>query len=237
MVAHVLERDRRTHVFHEFSSLSSKSPDGLRLDPMSDVIRTVQSTKAPIVVAKPLVESQRIRPILDSFEHGCAVWIHRAVDDVVSSNLERWGDDNGDRDLQPILDADPNNWRSESASPQTIEMVRARTRQPMQRHDAAALFWLARNQLFFDQDLGSDRRVLAISYEDLTGEPRRGFDRILGLLGSSGPPDRALSIVSADSVGKGRVAEVSSDIRAMCDQMRERLLAAGVADGPASGRR
>ena len=56
---------------------------------------------------------------------------------------------------------------------------------------AAVLFWVVRNQLYFD--LGLDRRddVLLVSYDDFVAEPEVQMRRLCAFIGS-GLPARAV---------------------------------------------
>ena len=107
LLTKVFERDGRTRVFNEFSALASPDdPEGLRLDDVDvDVVRLrLSRCREPLIVAKPLVESQRLDTLLRQLDNASALWIFRDYRDVVSSNITRWGISNGTADIRPIFE-------------------------------------------------------------------------------------------------------------------------------------
>ena len=111
------DKDLNTRCFGETSELSSlDAKDGLRLNPLPVIKREFDNVRASFIVAKPLVESQNLPQLLDYFENSKAIWIFRHYKDVASSNLNFLGLDNGIKDLKPIVENEPGNWRAEKVS-------------------------------------------------------------------------------------------------------------------------
>jgi hypothetical protein len=97
-------------------------------------------------------------------------------------------------------------------------------RDDMSEHEANAVMWYLRNALFFD--LGSNERsdVLLVRYEDLVNAPQEHFERIFGFIGLRVPAGAVAAIRS--STGTRRTfPEISRDIRELCEDVHERLLA------------
>ena len=89
--------------------------------------------------------------------------------------------------------------------------------------DAAALFWWARMQLYFEQHLDQHPSVMLSRYEDLVLNPARTMRRTYAFLGRAYPGDHIVKDVNAQSVGKGRVSKLTPAVDQLCGQMLERL--------------
>ena len=84
----------------------------------------IATDRPPLIVAKPLVESQNVRDILDWAPEARAIWIYRDFRDVAASNPEYFGGDKGHRDLAHILATDDANWRLQNMDPDDVEKIR-----------------------------------------------------------------------------------------------------------------
>ena len=220
----VFERDLNVKVYRESSELSSlDTVEKVRLNPLPSVREQIERHRLPLVVFKPLVESQRARELMAAFPGAKVLWAYRHYQDVAASNLKAFGMDNGKRDLQPFLAGDPDNWRSQNSSVETRETVRRFYSDDMNPFDAAALFWWARMQLYFEQGLDRDPNVLLSRYEDLVTNPAHTMRRTYAFLGRPYPGDHIVKDVNAQSVGKGRVSKLSSEVDALCAAMLARL--------------
>ena len=118
-----------------------------------------------VVAAKPLVESDRAVELMDAAAPVKAVWMLRHYRGVAQSSLRRFGESNSFEDLQPFCD--PTRWTGgpEVPSRETRETVTELMHEGLAPLDAAALFWWARNQLYFEQQLWRDERIRIIRYE------------------------------------------------------------------------
>jgi len=236
LLTHIFERDRDSRVFGEWSRLSSQDADeGLRLNSLDDVGRTFSQVKFPLIVAKPLVESQRIRELLGCFGNSTALWLFRHYSDVASSNLAEFGLENGVNDLRPIVDAAPGNWRSEGVSEETRAEVRRLFREDMSAVDAAALFWYTRNRLFFDLELADHPGIMMLRYEHFVSDPVTVMNDVYEFIGRPFPGPHVVEEVRASSVGKGKRIELSDDVRALCEDLHLRLIDEHAARGQRVG--
>ena len=215
--------DKDTVVYREGSSLSSQDPLGLRLDPIEDVAKKIRENRAPLVVLKPIVDSQNARQFLEAMPEAKSIWLYRNYRDVVSSNLRKFGERNGINDIRSIAQNDPNNWRSENVSDYTRSIVQTYFSEDMPPNDAAALFWYVRNQLFFEQDLDGNSRVLLVRYSDFVTNPAETMPRIYKFLGRPYPGDHINREVHDLSVGKGKEVMLSIEIEDLCQSQLERL--------------
>jgi len=223
----IFDRDPGAQVFDEFSVLSSDDRvEGLRLNAIEEVRERFQRSPAHLIVAKPLVESQRLAALLDEFEDSRAVWMFRRYTDVINSNMKRFGLDNGFHDLQPIFDGDETNWRAEGLEPDVVTTIRSFDRAKLSRTDAAALFWYARNSLLFKNGLERDERVRVCRYETLVTRPEEVIRNLYRFFEHPQPEEVDLAHgIETSSLGKGSGVTLAPEIEALCESMHERLLA------------
>ena len=224
MMHHLLRLDRAAVTYDEISPLSSGDPvEGLRWNPLPEVRARIAADRAPLVVTKPLVESQRLSELLDLFDETRAIWMYRDFRDVVRSNVAFFADGTSHADVAPVLGGDGPSWKAENQDPETVAVVADLYRPDRSPHDAAALFWYLRNRLFLSQDLAGDARVRLCRYEDLVGDPGAVMRGAYRFIGRPYPGDRIVSDVSARSVGRGRDVEISDDIADVCKRLLDRL--------------
>lgn len=239
MLHHLFRLDPDTVTYDEVSPLSTRDPQHLRLDPPGKVRRRIDAARAPFVVLKPLVESQNLPDLLDWFPAARAIWIYRDYRAVAASNLRHFGERNGFDDLEPILAGDATDWRAEHLAPADAAQVRRAAAGPLGAHDAAALFWWARNSLYFSLGLVSDPRVALCRYEDLVTSPAAVMRRAYAFVGREYPGDAIVKDVLTGSKDRGRDLPLDDGVRALCEGMLARLDAARalVPDAPAAAGR
>ncbi len=220
----VFERDLQARIYRETSELTSGDTlEHVRLNPLPAVKARLARDKAPLIVLKPLVESQRVHELTAAFPGAKVLWQYRHYQDVASSNLKAFGADNGLKDLRPFVHNDPDNWRSQHSTAETRDTIRRFFREDMNPYDAAALFWWARSRLYFDLGLDGDSDVLLCRYEDLATDPAATMRRIYAFLGRPFPGDHIVRDVHPQSVGKGRVSRLSPEVDALCADLLARF--------------
>lgn len=218
MLMQILEASYETDVFHENDerAFSTYMMRDLR------IIRSlVTGSRAPVVVVKALHEAHKLTELLDTFAPATGFWMVRYFDDSVNSMLKRWP---GIRNMIEALVEDRNaaDWRGRGMTDETHAVVRAHYRPDISDATANALFWYYRNQLFFDQGLDHDPRVLAIDYEELVGGPDAQVEKIATFTGIP-CTDKMRRISHSESVRKSIPPDISADVRALCDAMHRRL--------------
>lgn len=223
LLTRIFVRDLLSIVYRESSKLSSNDPLKLRLNPLPTVKDEVGKHHAELIVAKPLVESQNASEILDFFPTGHVLWAYRDYKDVAASSLKAFGDDVGISDIRPFLENDQTNWRSQNASEKTQSIIRECFSEDMNKHDAAALFWFARNQLFFEQGLHQHPRVTMLRYEDFATDPPKAIAQIYHFLNRDFPGKHILKEVHAKSVKKGTSVQLSPEIEHLCQELYQKL--------------
>jgi hypothetical protein len=224
LLTEIFERDFDTRVYGEFSKLSSKSSiDKIRLKPLHLVKCEIEKNRAPFIILKPLVETQNLPNLLGYFHNSKALWVFRDYRDVTLSNLSRWGFKRGIKDLRPIVENQAQNWRSENVSHETREVIRKFFSEDMNPYDAAALFWFARNRLFFELNLSIHSNVMMCKYEDLVENPRDIMKAIYRFVGIPYPSDRVFAHVHSNSKGRGKSVHISPSIDLLCKGLFEEL--------------
>lgn len=221
MLGDLFERDLRATLFSEDSAITGFGGDRLRLKPIDEVQRIFRRCRTPLVVAKPLVESQHTRRLLQRIERSKAIWAFRDYRDVVASNLQRFHRQR--ENLRPVVDGDESDWRAEHVSGQTRAIVRHFYSPRMSRADAAALQWYTRNVLFFELDLDTHCDVLLCKYEDLVAHPQSTWRGVYEFLHLAPPQAEVLEAVDAQSVGRGRQVRLSLEVDELCQSLQQRL--------------
>jgi hypothetical protein len=218
MLMDVLERSFATDVIHErdrraFERYQMREPEVVRA--------LVERSRAGHFIIKSLCELQHLRRLMENFAPARTVWIVRDYNDVVNSMRVSFG--NQARQVKRIAtDRDSDGWQGQGMSDATHAMVRERVHPEISDTSAAALIWFFRNQLFFDQGLEQDPRVLLVRYESLVTDPVVEFQRIFVFLGLDYRPWHSRKVV-ANSIRKAHEPEIEAPIRELCDAMTARF--------------
>ena len=224
MMQNIFDKDLNTRCFHEFSEISSNDTvGGIRLNSLELVKKEFSTVKAPLIVLKPLVESQNVPELLSYFDNSLVVWMFRNYKDVALSNIKRFGINNGINDLRPIVNNEPNNWRSEKVSQHVRATISKYFSEDMSPYDAAVLFWFARNSIFFDLELEKNLRVMMCSYEDFVLDPENYIRKIYQRLEQPYPEMNITAEVHSKSRKKGKDIELSPQIQQLALEMQDEL--------------
>jgi hypothetical protein len=223
LMSRLFDGDRDCRVFGEFSALSAVGKDGIRLNPLPDVAAVVSRVPAPLVVMKPLVETQRVRTLLNYFPNAKGLFMYRRYADVASSDLKKFGERNAIDNIRPIALGDTHNWRSAGASAAVRAKIAHFFSDDMNPNDAAALFWFARNQLYYDLELASHSEVMLCRYEHLATDPSAVLQRVYEFVGVACPDLTHTRQVYSSSVSKGKSLELLPEVRELCEQLQARL--------------
>lgn len=234
LMLEVFDEDTRTLSFPEFSVVSGVGEGGIRLRPLPEVNALIERRRAPITVLKPLVESQHAPRLLDGLANARGVWMFRGFESVAASNVGYFGADNSERDLRLLLTNDPPNWRGEVVPDAVRAVLEKHYASDMSPYDAAALFWWARNHLFFD--LGLDQRpdVFLCEYEALVADPPGVMHSIYEFCGLDPPGRDTTSRIHSGARDRGASSPISEEVRAVCEELQARLATCSHASGAAA---
>jgi sulfotransferase family protein len=223
LMLQIFDNDLNTKTFGEFSKLSNIDEDKIRLNPLPLVEKDLQKVRVPLIILKPLVETQNILKLLEYFDDCKALWMYRDYKDVVSSNLHVFGINRGSNDLLPIVENDSKNWRSEKVSTDVREVILTHFSEDMNPHDAAVLFWYARNSIYFELGLDQNPDVLLCKYEDLVRYPEKVVKSIYGTLNQNYPGPDILKKISSKSLKKGQDVKLSPEIDLLAKELLDKL--------------
>jgi hypothetical protein len=224
MMTEIFSRDADAKVFGEYSVLSGQDRrDRLRLAPLDVVAGRLRRSRYPLIVMKPLVESQRADELLSALPHARALWLYRDVADVARSNLNLFGQENGIRNLERLLSARAGDWRGERVPGEIRKVIQSHFSTSMDPLDAAALFWWARNSLYFALGLDERSDVLPVRYESVVLRPWETMASIYEFAGRRFPGEGLIDHVSTESVGRESTSRLSSPVQSLCLSMLERL--------------
>lgn len=198
----------------------------LRPDPV--VAALVRRSRHRLVVVKPLLDAHRVVGLLDDLGLSPApraVFAFRDVDGCVRSHLEKFGSESLEA-LQDIA-ADPASprWQTQGLSEDSRRLLRETDWAAMTPPDGAALVWLVRNRMFFEQGLDRRADVQPLSYDALVRAPEPVVRRLCAFLDVR-PVPAMLAQVDGRSLRRPPHFALHPTVRALCDEMGARLDAA-----------
>jgi hypothetical protein len=223
MLLRVLDRSPQIQVYGEGNKRAFDEAARIR---SADTLRTViNNSTRPIVILKPLNDTQRIDEILDTHSDGKAIWMYRHYEDVVNSLVTKWGDAQL-KHLQEIASGVYSGSGSralgENMTEENLAIVREFCNEDLSAESAAALIWYLRNSLFFDLQLDARSNVLLCNYEDMVKKPEHGFRRVFGFI--EGDLSSAYyADVFSSSIGKNQAPAIDAAILRLCEDMESRL--------------
>jgi len=224
MLLNIFKKNANVKTYGEFSELSNRDKGyGIRLNPLPVVEDQISNDKEKLIVLKPLVESQNVLDLLGYFKDSKAIWMYRHYKDVALSNLNKWGINNGIKDIAPIYNNEPGNWRSENLPNAIRKTIVENYSQDMNPYDAAALFWYVRNSLYVELGLDKNKNVMLCNYDSLVENPKNVFRLIYKFLSNKYPGDKLIRKISIKSVGKGNKVTISPKIDVICNNLFNKL--------------
>lgn len=180
MLAYAFQQLPICRVYSETEDLSRFDKDTkLRLDPLSQIHSRFSNTYAPVVVAKPLIESYRANELLEELPGARVIWMYRHFRDVAASDLKKFKQTGGRGNILPIINDNPDNWRNKGVSSGIRETLRAVYQEDLSPFECACLFWYARNRMAFEMGLDQNNKVTFVSYESLINKPKTTFSKLL----------------------------------------------------------
>lgn len=206
-----------------------------RILPAEELRQVIAARPAPVLVFKPICDSQRADELLAEHPEARAVWLYRRYQDVANSATTKWNEHQVDL-IRRIVDNEYASlkWRGERLDEEARELARRLYRPDMQPAAGAALFWYIRNRFYYTLGLDRDDRVMLQQYEDLVQHPERCLPRLFAHAGAA-YDSRYAAPVRTSSIGLREFPEIEPEIRALCDDMLARLDAdyqAALADEP-----
>ncbi len=230
MLVRIFERDWNAQTYHEQSILSPDAAS-LRLLPIAQLERIFARQRAPLIVLKPLVESQHATALLKAWPQGRVVWMFRHYRSVAASNLKKFGERNGIDDLRPLAAGEVENWRADSVPAEVRATVQAHFSENMSPWDAAVLFWYVRNALFFAQSLDRNPQARLCRYETVLDAPLSPLRDLYAWLGRPFPGEHLARLVHAGAKREIPDFPLSSEVERLAEGLWQQLLAVYAAQG------
>lgn len=218
MLMDVFDLSFETDVFHE---RDPRAFDSYHLRPYVRQMDLRDQSFARFFVLKALLDSEKTSELLSFLAPAKAIWMFRNFDDMVNSNLRNWP---GGRNQIEDLMRDPfkTGYRAWGMTEDTLDLIRQHYKPGMNDASAIALFWYYRNQLFFDQGLDQDERVIVVKYEDVARAPDQTLSWLCAELGLEFTP-RMAGQIHAKSIGKRSPSDIEAEVRDLCSEMQLRF--------------
>jgi len=224
LITHLFNQLRFSRVFGEFSVLSNIDEHKIRLNPLKEVISSLNAVHAPLVILKPLVESHRAEELLNSIENSSIIWVYRNFKDAALSSSKKTKSLNGHGNILSIVENKQDDWRNEGVSPKLRELAKELyLSQSLSALDAACLFWYIRNSLYFDQQLNKNQKVHIWKYEDFLGDPAQEINGLLHQLNLQCIDKNVNDVVYTTSVNQARDMNASKEILNLCEELESKL--------------
>ncbi len=221
MLMSSFERDFQTKLYGE-TGLSPQN--SRRLKPYDEIARISAKDKAPLIISKPLVESQNILKLLAYFPNSKAIWMYRHYKDVANSVSHRFSINTTMKNLRSIVQGEGGDpWFSEGASESTREIVARFFCQEMTPDEANTLMWYVRNILFFELKLESNPDVFLGKYEDMVAKPGEIMRNIYHFLGRQYPGDRLVSHIHTRSINLGQDIKIGPELESLCMNLLRKI--------------
>jgi len=192
----------------------------LRLLPYNEIEQIIAKEKAPLLMARPLVESQNILELIDYFPGSKAIWVYRHFQDVVNSSVKKFGTQPTNYNLRAVIDDSlRGHWYSEKVSDHTRKIVTKYFTEDRSLYDLKALGWCVRNILYFELKLYEHPDITLCKYEDIVTNPDKVMRGLYSFLGYKYPGRYIVWHIHNQSVGKGKSVELSEDIKELCTKL------------------
>lgn len=195
------------------------------------VTQVVAASPHQVVLFKPICDSHDTDKLLDLFADAPnparALWAYRNVDDRVRSAVAKFGDVNQRVMARIAQTGVDGSWQTGRMTPEVLEAIRSCDPQRLDAQSGAALFWWARNSLYFTTGLDARADVMPVSYEQVVADPQARLESVCRFLGL--PYRQQVSAhVDTRTAARGHKAplELAPAVRALTDELGERLDAA-----------
>ena len=216
----VLDASADTQVFHE---TDPRAFERYEMRDLAVIRKLAGKCPAPVFVIKALCELDRIKPLMETFAPAKTLWVVRDWRDSVNSAIKSFG--NFVPQWKRLAHGDAADWRGRGMSSATRELLAAMYHPDASEAEGAAIMWLYRNALFFEQQLDVDARVRLVFYEDLVQQPMREVAAVYDFLGLKGFSQGVAGRIHSRSVKHRSPSGISPAVSALCDDLLTRFRA------------
>lgn len=216
----VLDASADTQVFHE---TDPRAFDRYEMRDMAVIHLLAEKCPAPVFVIKALCELDQIKQLMGEFTPAKTLWVVRDWRDSVNSAIKSFG--NFVPQWKRLAHDDASDWRGRGMSPATRELLASMYYPDASEAEGAAMMWLYRNALFFEQQLEIDARVRIVFYEDMVRQPICEVAAVYDFLDLPGFNRGVAGRIHARSVKHCSPSGISPAISALCDELLDRFRA------------
>lgn len=198
---------------------------GVRIRPEAVIRSLVHDSPEPIVIFKPLNDTQHVDDLLNIQPNAKAIWMYRHFHDVVNSMVEKWGDVQIEavRQIANGIYSGPGaEALGECVSPENLVLARKLNKNGLSPVDAAAFIWYLRNIIYYDLNLDADPAVLLCKYEDAVTDPERYIRRLFDFIGGAFSSGYVAKVSSA-SIDKCAPPALDAEIARLCGELLDRI--------------
>jgi hypothetical protein len=213
IVSHCLSKSWDVDLVNEDNP---KAFDNWRLKSLDVVGQIVESSRARLVLFKPIVETLRAREFLDSFSSGLVIFVIRNPYDAINSMAHFFGEGHVKNWVETDFD------RQSNAPAELREFIASHCHVDLSVEDASGLYWLLYNSAYSFLDLQADARVTMVQYENLVRKPEETMPRVCDFLNIKWSQSMTDEVFRG-SVGKNRKPELSPFIEKQCIDVWARL--------------
>jgi len=193
------------------------------LRPLEQIEDQVRRSPASVIALKPICETHRTNELLERFPRSKAIWIFRHFEDTVNSATVKWTSGRAAVRRLATREFKPSDWRAGGLTDEKLRLVARLYHEGMSEHEANAVLWYLRNDLFFALDAAQRDDVLLVRYEDLLKEPRAHAARIFDFIGVPVPAG-AFGAIRGGERPRRPFPAISADVRRLCEDLHQRLI-------------
>lgn len=226
----ILGKSPLCQTFHE---VDDRAMHDVRLRDEPVIKQLIQDDGHPILIFKPINDSQYTEAFISTYDNSHIVWLYRDYNDVVNSALVKWAEWQKKIVLwvrehyaeQDTPTDEPEKWLAiyrERITPTTVEALRRCADDELTNAEGAALLWYMRNQLYFDQQLEDSDKVLLVRYEDMVRDPMVYIKRVFDFIGCPFK-NNYVADVRTSSIAKKDQPELRPSIRGLCNGLQQKL--------------
>jgi hypothetical protein len=221
--SNIFSKIEYARVFGEFSTLSNQDKGKIRLNKYEDVIYKLNNCNAPLIVLKPLVESQNANTLLKKIPNSSILWVYRYYKDVAYSDIKKFRKNNGEWNILPFINDEQVNWRNENSSKASSQLVKNLYKENLSPIDLACLFWYLRNILYFEQNLDKEAHVTLWKYEAFVNTPTKLLNNILSNLDLPEQHKELSRHIYSSSINSSSKIEIHPKIEKLCEGLYSKL--------------
>lgn len=199
--------------------------EGSRVRSEATLRSLIHNSRKPIVVFKPINDSQNTDRLLQINPNAKAVWIYRHFHDVVNSMVRLWGDvqkTSVHRIATGTYKGPGGQALGERISATNLTLARKLDERGLSPNDAAAFIWFLRNSIYFDLKLDVNSDVLLCNYEDMITRPEWYFERVFYFIGGEFSPTYVADILSP-SINKKDAPVLDPQVAGLCEGLMKRI--------------